>query len=491
MAINFPDSPTTGDSFTAAGRTWIWDGTTWNSSPLISFDVVSMDTTAAATAGIGEFTWNAAEETLDIGLNADVTLQVGQEQLIRVKNMTGVEIPNGTAVQFAGVNGDQIQVAPAVADGSVDHHYMMGVTTEAILHGESGFVTTSGLVRGLATDGYGIAGTILYIDPATPGGLTATVPTAPNLKCPVAAVTKSGPGTSGILMVRMEMGENLADLHDVNIDATLAHGQVLQYQAATGRWENGTIDLSSKADVVNPEFTISGTLEYEAPTPGAEVYAIGTDQFGYTAYAAITNLDVSVGQEVYLTGSDNGGNNIDNVPLSIVSSTVNSFTYLTLEAANAEDAAQVANWISGIGSLFVLDSAARLKQDFSKTISATELGYIDNVTSSVQTQIGNKAEKLVSFVTKSGSTTLALTDADKMVEVSAAATITVPTNASVAFPVGATINLTQTGTGTVTVVGESGVTVNYTPSNTLRAQWSSAVLVKRATDTWLLSGDLL
>ena len=29
-AINFPDSPTTNDEFTAGGRTWIWDGTVWN-----------------------------------------------------------------------------------------------------------------------------------------------------------------------------------------------------------------------------------------------------------------------------------------------------------------------------------------------------------------------------------------------------------------------------------------------------------------------------
>lgn len=29
--INFPDSPQTNDEFTAGDRTWIWDGTVWNS----------------------------------------------------------------------------------------------------------------------------------------------------------------------------------------------------------------------------------------------------------------------------------------------------------------------------------------------------------------------------------------------------------------------------------------------------------------------------
>jgi hypothetical protein len=29
-AIDFPNSPTTGQEFTSGGRTWIWDGTVWN-----------------------------------------------------------------------------------------------------------------------------------------------------------------------------------------------------------------------------------------------------------------------------------------------------------------------------------------------------------------------------------------------------------------------------------------------------------------------------
>lgn len=126
---------------------------------------------------------------------------------------------------------------------------------------------------------------------------------------------------------------------------------------------------------------------------------------------------------------------------------------------------------------------------------AAALGDDANFATTVTNSIATKADKLVSFSSKTGaSSTLALTDADKMLEISTtggAHQITVPTDASVAFPVGTTINLTQIAGGTVTVVGASGVTLNYTPSNTLRTQWSSAVLVKRAANTWLLSGDLL
>jgi hypothetical protein len=91
---------------------------------------------------------------------------------------------------------------------------------------------------------------------------------------------------------------------------------------------------------------------------------------------------------------------------------------------------------------------------------------------------------------KSANYTLALTDEQTLIEVSAAATITVPTNASVAFAIGTQINLLATGTGSVTIAPAGGVTINATPSLILRAQWSSATLIKRATNTWVLVGDL-
>ena len=98
------------------------------------------------------------------------------------------------------------------------------------------------------------------------------------------------------------------------------------------------------------------------------------------------------------------------------------------------------------------------------------------------------------FNSQSGATyTLALSDADNtQVETtnSSAVTITVPPNADVAFPTGSQINIAQIGTGQITIVGGSGVTVNATPGLKLRAQYSTAVLVKRSTNSWLLAGDL-
>jgi len=84
-----------------------------------------------------------------------------------------------------------------------------------------------------------------------------------------------------------------------------------------------------------------------------------------------------------------------------------------------------------------------------------------------------------------------LTDNGKLVTLSnaSAITLTVPTNASVAYATGAQINIQAIGAGQVTVVGDTGVTVNGT-GTALRTQWSAATLVKTATDTWTLIGDI-
>lgn len=90
------------------------------------------------------------------------------------------------------------------------------------------------------------------------------------------------------------------------------------------------------------------------------------------------------------------------------------------------------------------------------------------------------------------SYTLVLADKNKLVEmnVGSANNLTVPLNSNHAFPVGSQIHVLQTGSGQTTIVPTGGVTVNATPGLKLRAQWSSATLIKRGTDTWVLIGDL-
>jgi hypothetical protein len=87
--------------------------------------------------------------------------------------------------------------------------------------------------------------------------------------------------------------------------------------------------------------------------------------------------------------------------------------------------------------------------------------------------------------------TLVLADAHKLVTLSnaSAITLTIPTNASVAFEIGDQVNLLQLGAGQVTVGGAS-VTIRSEGSKLkLKGQYATATLVKIDTDTWVLVGN--
>ncbi|UXE04834.1 minor tail protein [Gordonia phage Eudoria] len=103
------------------------------------------------------------------------------------------------------------------------------------------------------------------------------------------------------------------------------------------------------------------------------------------------------------------------------------------------------------------------------------------------------AAQLVTINAQTGAYTLVATDANKAVEVTSgsAVNVTIPTNASVGFPIGTVIEVDQMGAGKVTIVGASGVTVQSAVATpTSRAQYSALVLRKRAADLWLVTGDL-
>jgi hypothetical protein len=88
---------------------------------------------------------------------------------------------------------------------------------------------------------------------------------------------------------------------------------------------------------------------------------------------------------------------------------------------------------------------------------------------------------------------LALTDVAKVVTLSnaSAITLTVPAEASVAWPAGTTIVLAALGAGTVTVTAAGGVTINSADAAVdIGAQYGVATLLKTGTDTWLLFGNL-
>ena len=144
----------------------------------------------------------------------------------------------------------------------------------------------------------------------------------------------------------------------------------------------------------------------------------------------------------------------------------------------------------------ILDSNVTTAKIADSAITSAKIadGTIVNadISTTAAIELGKLADATIDE--KSASYTLALTDKNKFIKMSVtstANTVTVPTNASVAFPIGSQIHIIQYGTGKTQVIPVSGTVILYaTPGAYLRAQYSSATLLKCDTNIWMLMGDL-
>jgi hypothetical protein len=90
--------------------------------------------------------------------------------------------------------------------------------------------------------------------------------------------------------------------------------------------------------------------------------------------------------------------------------------------------------------------------------------------------------------------TLALTDRGQTVTMDSASanTVTIPTNATVAFDSGSVVTVIMKGAGTTTITGATGVTVNGASAGSvsISAQYQGVSLLKVGTNEWIASGAL-
>ena len=215
----------------------------------VNADSIQLDISAGVSVEPGELAWNNSDGTLDIGTGyGGVVLQVGQENHYIVRNSSGDQIENGTAVYCNGVTegSGRKTVLPMVGDGSVSPVNFLGLATMDINNGVNGVITYFGYVRGLDTRGTAntaisvgdetwAVGDNLYVHPTAPGKLTKVEPQAPNTKiCIGAIITRHQ--TTGIIFVRPTTNLVLNKLSDVQVD-TPQDGQVLSYVSANTRWE--------------------------------------------------------------------------------------------------------------------------------------------------------------------------------------------------------------------------------------------------------------
>jgi hypothetical protein len=175
---------------------------------------------------------------------------------------------------------------------------------------------------------------------------------------------------------------------------------------------------------------------------------------------------------------------------TIVDADINASAAIALSKLATSTAGNIIVYNASGVPTSVTETGDVLISDTGVTSIATGVIVNADISSTAAIDLGKIAD--VSTNAQSASYTLVLADKNKIVEmgVGSANNLTVPLNASVAFPVGSQINILQTGSGQTTIVATGGVTINASPGLKMRAQWSYATLVKRAENTWVLVGDI-
>lgn len=211
-------------------------------------DFVQFNTTnTSIPTTAGTMAWNSADGTVDLKMGgANVTLQVGQEELVKVVNKTGANLleANYQAVRISGAQGNRLKVALAKADNDANSADTIGLVTETINNNQEGFVTSVGLVRNINTTGSlqsetWADGDMLYLSATTAGRITNVKPIAPQHGVRMGYVVRAHQ-TQGQIYVKVDNGYEIDELHNVKI-TTPQTKDILIYNDVTKLWFNQNI----------------------------------------------------------------------------------------------------------------------------------------------------------------------------------------------------------------------------------------------------------
>jgi len=275
----------------------------------------------------GRIYWDEDNGTVSLGMHGgQVVQQIGLEQYYYIKNQSGSTISNGRVVRAAGTLGSSGRILGEymIADGTIPAKYTLGIATENIIDGDDGYVTNFGLVRDINTTGslYGESwsgGTILYVSPTIPGGLTSVEPTAPDLKIEMAIVIDAD--TNGSIFVRPTIYPHLYDLQEINYSAgTETNLDILQWNDSNQTWDktntpsfsgltvynninhfgdyvlDGDISQTGNYSVtgdttINGNLGVTGTVNIGTLGTGTSINTLGIDSNGYVVSGNTTSSD--------------------------------------------------------------------------------------------------------------------------------------------------------------------------------------------------------
>lgn len=222
-----------------------------------NINYVDFDTTYATTLTEGQLGWDG-NNTLGLGMaGGNVIQHIGEDQFFYFKATSAVT--KGQVVMFTGAVGASGVPTGAPATGITDGTYIMGIAAESVSTNGFGLVQSFGTLRNVDTSAYS-DGDILWYNPAVTGGLTATKPSAPNVKVQMCAVINGGSVGGGTILIRINAGSVLGGT-DSNVQfGTLNTNDLIQYNGTY--WANvapSTVTVGTATNATNVAVTADST----------------------------------------------------------------------------------------------------------------------------------------------------------------------------------------------------------------------------------------
>jgi hypothetical protein len=425
------------------------------------------------------------------GVTSAIQTQLDAKAPSSSPTFTGtVVLPSGTVTSAMILDGT-IANADISATAAIDWTKISASST--ISETELGYL--DGVTSAIQTQLSGKQATVANVSDVEIGyldGVTSAIQTQMDAKAPLASPTFTGTVTlpSGTVTSTMILDGTIVNA-DINASAAIDWTKIAPSSTVSAT-ELGYLDgvtsaiqtqLDAKAPLSAPTFT--GTV-----TSTNDVVVNGNLTVNGTTFSA-SSTSITIEDNLVQLAHLNSANTVD---LGIVV----GYTDGTAKHAGFVRDVSDAKWklfkdVATEPSTTVAFGEGSLDALAVGALEATTVTPSSGVVFSDGTQTKEAVPSRTPIIQKTASYTLsALTERDSLIEVASASgtTITIPLNSAVAYPVGTSIDILQTSTGQVTIAGDAGVTVNSTPGLKLRTQWSTATLFKRATNTWVVYGDL-
>lgn len=288
-------------------------------------DVVDFDPRSAGNPGHlrGRMFYDSDKDALSYYNEAsDVTVNVGQEHLIRVHNETGATIPNGAAVYINGVDGHANEFDPTVALAKADDigtTRAIGIATHDIVDNGHGYITQFGTVSDVNTGGL-TAGQNLYVSEDSAGKWVTTPPNHSTGGYPhhIGIVLRPDSSAGSILVVKQdESFETVRVAKDLRVDQC-----IIADSASINLVGFGTTTFTD-VDVPNnlPPFREGNLFYFQGP-----------DALTYSN----ASMNIKLGQDDVTRVYNNSGSSIAKGKVVYVTGANNDFPTIALAKADAE-----------------------------------------------------------------------------------------------------------------------------------------------------------